>query len=49
VESGNRLEIPRMFAALLLLSLTGLALNAAIAWIENRLLHHWHASQGEAA
>ena len=29
VESGNRLEIPRMFAALLLLSLTGLALNAA--------------------
>jgi NitT/TauT family transport system permease protein len=49
VESGNRLEIPRMFAALLLLSLTGLALNAAIAAIEHRLLSRWHASQGEAA
>jgi len=44
VESGNRLEIPRMFAALLLLSLTGLALNATIAWIERRLLRHWGAA-----
>ena len=33
-ESGHRLEVPRMFAALLLL-------NAAIAWIERRLLRHW--------
>jgi NitT/TauT family transport system permease protein len=41
VESGNRLEIPRMFAALFLLSLTGLALNAAITVIERRLLRHW--------
>ena len=49
VESGNRLEIPRMFAALLLLSLAGLALNAAIAWIEHRLLRRWHVSQGEAS
>jgi len=40
-ESGHRLEVPRMFAALLLLSLTGFALNAAIAWIERRLLRHW--------
>jgi len=48
VESANRLEIPRMFAALLLLSLTGLALNAAIAQIEHRLLRHWHAGHGEA-
>ena len=49
VESANRLEIPRMFAALLLLSLTGLALNTAIAWVEHRLLRRWHASHGEAA
>jgi NitT/TauT family transport system permease protein len=47
VESGNRLEIPRMFAALFLLSLTGLALNAAIAVVERRLLRHWRASQKE--
>ena len=40
VESANRLEIPRMFAALLLLSLTGLALNAGLALIERRLLRH---------
>jgi NitT/TauT family transport system permease protein len=43
VESANRLEIPRMFAALVLLSLTGLALNGLVAWIENRLLRNWHA------
>jgi NitT/TauT family transport system permease protein len=48
VESANRLEIPRMFAALLLLSLTGLALNAAIAQIEHHLLRRWHAAHGEA-
>jgi NitT/TauT family transport system permease protein len=48
VESGNRLEIPRMFAALLLLSLTGLALNASIAAIEYRLLRRWHMGHGEA-
>ncbi len=47
-ESGQRLEIPRMFAGLLLLSLTGLALNAAIVRIEHRLLRRWHAGHGEA-
>ena len=49
VESANRLEIPRMFAALLLLSLTGLVLNAAITRIEHRLLRRWHAGQDGAA
>ncbi len=49
VESGNRLEIPRMFAALLLLSLTGLALNAAVTLIEKRLLRDWHPSHRESA
>jgi NitT/TauT family transport system permease protein len=41
-ESSAKLEIPRMFAALLLLCLTGLALNAAIALVERRLLGRWH-------
>ena len=45
VESGNRLEIPRMFAALLLLSLTGLGLNALVAAVERRLLRNWHTKQ----
>jgi NitT/TauT family transport system permease protein len=48
-ESGQRLEIPRMFAGLLLLSLTGLALNAAIARVEYLLLRRWHPSHGAAA
>jgi NitT/TauT family transport system permease protein len=48
-ESGQRLEIPKMFAGLLLLSLTGLALNFAIARIEHMLLRRWHAGHGEAA
>jgi NitT/TauT family transport system permease protein len=47
VESGNRLEIPRMFAALLLLSLTGLALNLVITAVERRLLRHWNPSRAE--
>ena len=47
VESANRLEIPRMFAALVLLSLTGLALNAGIGWIEHRLLRTWHAGHAD--
>ncbi len=30
LESGYRLEIPRMFAALVLLALAGIAINAAL-------------------
>jgi NitT/TauT family transport system permease protein len=44
VESGNRLNIPRMFAALLLLSLLGILLFFSLAWLERRLLGHWHES-----
>jgi NitT/TauT family transport system permease protein len=47
-ESASRLETPRTFAALLLLSLTGLALNGAVAAVERRLLRHWHPAHGEA-
>jgi NitT/TauT family transport system permease protein len=44
-ESSSKLEIPRMFAALILLFLTGLALNGAIALLERRLLRGWHPSR----
>jgi len=44
LEAGYRLEIPRMFAALLLLSLTGILLFAVLSWISQRLLAHWHES-----
>ena len=44
LEAGYRLEIPRMFAALLLLSLTGIVIFAALSWLTQRLLAHWHES-----
>ena len=37
LESGYRLQIPRMFAALALLSAAGLAINALLAALERRL------------
>jgi NitT/TauT family transport system permease protein len=43
-ESGYRLNIPRMFAALLLLSLAGIAIFFALSWLEHRLLRRWHES-----
>jgi NitT/TauT family transport system permease protein len=44
VESGNRLDIPRMFGALFLLSLTGLAIQGVLRGIEHLLLRRWHES-----
>lgn len=38
LEAGYRLQIPRMFAALVLLSLAGLAINAALGALESWLL-----------
>lgn len=43
-ESGYRLNIPRMFAALLLLSLAGLVIFAALTWLTHRALRRWHES-----
>ncbi len=44
VESGYRLNIPRMFAALLLLSLSGIAIFFALSFISHLLLRRWHES-----
>jgi len=44
LEAGNRLEMARLFAALLLLSLTGIMIFAALSWLSNALLAHWHES-----
>ena len=35
---------PRVFAALVLISATGLAIFAALSFLSNRLLRHWHES-----
>src|SRR5262249_8978102 len=44
LEAGYRLQIPRLFAALILLSLTGIAIFAVLSWVSQRLLAHWHES-----
>ncbi|MBR0691999.1 ABC transporter permease [Bradyrhizobium lablabi] len=43
-ESGYRLNIPRMFAALLLLSLAGIVIYGLLALISHLLLRRWHES-----
>jgi NitT/TauT family transport system permease protein len=44
LEAGFQLKIPRMFAALLLISLSGVAIFLVTSWISNRLLRSWHES-----
>jgi NitT/TauT family transport system permease protein len=44
LESGYQLKIPRMFAALLVISMTGIAIFLIISWITHVLLRHWHES-----
>jgi len=44
VESGYRLNIPRMFAALLLLSVSGVAIFFALSFVSHLLLRRWHES-----
>ena len=44
VESGNRLEIPTLFAALGLLAATGVLIFASLSVLEWLLLRRWHES-----
>ena len=43
--AGYQLNIPRMFAALLLISLAGVGLFAMMAWLTKLALGSWHASE----
>ena len=43
-ESGYRLNIPRMFAALLLLSLAGIVIFLALSYTSHLILRRWHES-----
>lgn len=47
VEAGFRLDIPRMFAALALISAAGLAIYGALAALSDYLLRGWHESARE--
>jgi NitT/TauT family transport system permease protein len=44
LEAGYRLAIPRLFAALFLLSLTGIIIYLALDGLSRVLLRHWHES-----
>ncbi len=44
LEAGYRLAIPRLFAALFLLSMTGIAIYLAIDLLSRLALRHWHES-----
>ncbi len=43
-ESGYRLNIPRMFAALFLLSLAGIVIYGVLALVSHLVLRRWHES-----
>ncbi len=45
LQAGYQLNIPRLFAALLLVTLAGIALFAAMVWISKLALAHWHESE----
>jgi NitT/TauT family transport system permease protein len=49
LEAGYRLAIPRLFAALFLLSATGIAIYLVIDLVSRFLLRHWHESAIEEA
>jgi NitT/TauT family transport system permease protein len=48
LEAGYRLAIPRLFAALFLLSLTGIVIYLLLDWLSRRVLRHWHESATRA-
>jgi len=44
LEAGYRLAIPRLFAALFLLSMTGIVIYLVLDLLSRLLLRHWHES-----
>jgi NitT/TauT family transport system permease protein len=44
LESGYQLQIPRMFAALVLISATGIGIFLALSLLSHLLLRRWHES-----
>lgn len=44
-QAGYQLNIPRMFAALLLITVTGVALFGLMAWLSRWALGGWHESE----
>ncbi len=44
LEAGYQLKIPRVFAALLMISLSGIAIFLCTSWVSHMLLRRWHES-----
>ncbi len=44
LEAGNQLNIPRMFAALVLISICGMAIYLCLTLVSHLALRHWHES-----
>jgi NitT/TauT family transport system permease protein len=44
LEAGYTMNIPRMFAALSLISLAGLAIHITLSWVSELCLRRWHES-----
>jgi NitT/TauT family transport system permease protein len=45
LQAGLQLNIPRLFAALFLIALTGIVLSVLVALAAKLTLLHWHASE----
>jgi NitT/TauT family transport system permease protein len=45
LQSGYQLNIPRMFASLLLIAVTGVGLFALMSWVSKWALGDWHESE----
>ena len=44
IEAGYRLRTARLFAALILISLTGIAIFMLLSWLSHVILRRWHES-----
>jgi NitT/TauT family transport system permease protein len=45
IEAGHRVNIPRMYAALVLIALAGVAIFALFSTLQSAALRRWHASE----
>lgn len=45
LQAGLQLNVPRLFAALIVLTLAGVALFAAMVWLSKVALRNWHESE----
>jgi NitT/TauT family transport system permease protein len=44
IEAGYRLNAPRLFAALILISATGIVIFLVLSWLSHMILRRWHES-----